>query len=110
MEFWETSEHSLIDRHRETKKICAEMAGRRTFRILTFSQQLLTFSQQYKPNLSNGLNCHLATEPKPFPKRRLSLCRTTQKMSVCQLKSPEGASKRILHTLLSQTVKSLIVY
>jgi len=26
-------------RHRETKKTCVEMAGRRTFRILTSSQQ-----------------------------------------------------------------------
>ena len=37
MESWEPSEHSIIDRHRETKKICAEVAGRRTFRILTCS-------------------------------------------------------------------------
>ena len=26
-------------RHRETKKTCVEVAGRRTFRVLTFSQQ-----------------------------------------------------------------------
>ena len=39
LESWEPSQHKLIDRHRETKKICAEMAGSRTFRILDFSQQ-----------------------------------------------------------------------
>ena len=35
---WEPSQHSLVDR-RKQRKTCVEMAGRRTFRILTSSQQ-----------------------------------------------------------------------
>ena len=37
-EFWEPSQHSLIDTEKP-RKTCAEMAGRRTFQILTFSEQ-----------------------------------------------------------------------
>ena len=38
LEFWKPSQHSLIDTGKPSKT-CAEMGGRRTFRILTFSQQ-----------------------------------------------------------------------
>jgi len=38
LESWEPSQHSLIDKEK-SRKTCAEMAGRRTFRILTSSQQ-----------------------------------------------------------------------
>jgi len=38
IETWEQSQHSLIDT-RKPKKTCVEVAGRRTFRILTSSQQ-----------------------------------------------------------------------
>jgi hypothetical protein len=39
LECWEPSHNSLIDRHREIKETCAELAGRSTFRILTASRQ-----------------------------------------------------------------------
>jgi hypothetical protein len=36
--FWETSQHSLLDTGKP-RKTCAEVAGRRTFRLLTSGQQ-----------------------------------------------------------------------
>jgi len=38
LESWEPSQHLLIDTGKP-RKPCVEMAGRRTFRILTYSQQ-----------------------------------------------------------------------
>jgi len=38
LETWEPSQHSLVDTV-ETRKTCVEVAGCRTFRILTSSQQ-----------------------------------------------------------------------
>jgi hypothetical protein len=38
LETWETSQHSLVDTGKP-RKTCVELAGRRTFRILTSSQQ-----------------------------------------------------------------------
>ena len=38
MEYWEPSERLLIDTGKP-RKTCVEVAGRRTFRVLTFSQQ-----------------------------------------------------------------------
>jgi hypothetical protein len=38
LEFWETSQHLLLDTG-NPRKTCAEVAGCRTFRILTLSQQ-----------------------------------------------------------------------
>ena len=38
METWELSQHSLVDTGK-TRKTCVEVAGRRTFRILTSNQQ-----------------------------------------------------------------------
>jgi len=35
---WEPSQHSLVDKGKP-RKTCVEVAGRRTFRILTYSQQ-----------------------------------------------------------------------
>jgi hypothetical protein len=40
-ESWEPSQHSLIDKGNR-RKPCAEVAGRRIFRILTSSQNLAT--------------------------------------------------------------------
>ena len=38
---WNVGNHlsAFAYRHRETEKTCVEMAGRRTFQILTFTQQ-----------------------------------------------------------------------
>jgi len=38
LESWETYQHLLIDTGKP-RKICVEVAGRRTFRLLTSSQQ-----------------------------------------------------------------------
>jgi len=38
LETWEPSQHSLVDTGKP-RKTCVEVAGRRTFRILTSSQQ-----------------------------------------------------------------------
>ena len=38
LESWEPSQHLLIDTGKP-RKTCVEMAGRRTFRVLTSSQQ-----------------------------------------------------------------------
>jgi hypothetical protein len=38
LESWKPSQHSLLDKGKP-RKTCAEVAGRRTFRILTSSQQ-----------------------------------------------------------------------
>jgi len=38
VETWEPSQHSLVDTGK-LRKTCVEVAGRRTFRILTSSQQ-----------------------------------------------------------------------
>jgi len=38
LESWEPFQHLLIDTE-ETRKTCVDVAGRRTFRVLTASQQ-----------------------------------------------------------------------
>ena len=38
LEFWEPSQHLLIDT-RKPRKTCVEVAGRRTFRIMASSKQ-----------------------------------------------------------------------
>jgi hypothetical protein len=38
LEFWEPSQHSLLDTGKP-RKTCVEVAGRRTYRILTSNQQ-----------------------------------------------------------------------
>jgi hypothetical protein len=38
LETWQSSQHLLLDT-RKPRKTCAELAGRRTFRILTSSKQ-----------------------------------------------------------------------
>jgi hypothetical protein len=60
LESWELSQHSRLDRGK-IRKICAEVAGRRTFRILTYSQQ----SGNYHVNMATSItweDCHAVSD------------------------------------------------
>ena len=56
LEFWEPSQHLLLGTEKP-RKTCVEMAGRRTFRILTSSQQSGMARSQYSVS-------HTTSQPK----------------------------------------------
>ena len=77
VESWEPSQHSLLDR-RKPRKTCVEVAGRRTFRILTSSQHSATKAppdllqgRESRYLLNRGLVCS-RDGPVVVEKRKLS--------------------------------------
>ena len=81
MESWEPSQHLLIDTGKP-RKTCAEVAGRRTFRILTSSQQSGKVKQAviillYNRNEQNSILLSLMVRKRIFYKSTRTIVYST---------------------------------